>query len=124
MRHASGEDDKSISAALIEVEKCPALRVAIDVYFGAGPTDKVDSNKRKEAHTQKQNGGNLMQNGTQNFIYIVLCTKTPKVKIQRNRQGECFGQRTIISTHCTRWTATYSILKQKFEATRSLLIAV
>lgn len=78
MRHASREHDKSIFAALIEVEKCPALRVAMDVYFGAGPTGKVDSNKRKEAHTKEQNGGNLMQNGTQTFIYVVLFTKPPK----------------------------------------------
>lgn len=35
-----------------KVEKCPALQVAIDVFFGAGTTGKVDSYKRKEACTQ------------------------------------------------------------------------
>lgn len=35
-----------------KVEKCPALQVAIDVFFGAGTTGKVNTYKRKEACTQ------------------------------------------------------------------------
>lgn len=46
-----------------KVEKCPALQVAIDVFFGAGTTGKVNSYKRKEACIQGWNGGYLMQNG-------------------------------------------------------------
>lgn len=38
----------------IKVENCPALLAAVDVFFGAELTGKVDSNKRGEASTQKR----------------------------------------------------------------------
>lgn len=36
------------------------------------------SNKRSEARSQQQNGGYLRQNGTQNFIYMVIGAQTKK----------------------------------------------
>lgn len=55
-----------------KVEKRLALWVSLDVCLGAGPSGKVDTNKRKEARTLEHNGGCLMQKQPQNFIYIVL----------------------------------------------------
>lgn len=50
----------SRNTGVTRVEKCLELWMEVNVYFGAGPSGKVDTNKRKEARTLEQNGGCLM----------------------------------------------------------------
>lgn len=38
----------------LKVEKCPVLQVAVDAFFGAGPTGKVNTNKTKEARDKME----------------------------------------------------------------------
>lgn len=51
----------------IQKYKSRKMSCAPSGNFGSGPTGKADSNK-KEAHTQGQDGGSAMQNGTQTLF--------------------------------------------------------